>query len=431
MSFVSNMLSGDKGNGWQAKAAPIQNAATVGQATDAYNNAQSGLTQQQAFVNALGAQNGIQNQSNVYNQLAGMAAGTGPNPAQAALQQATGANVANQAALMAGQRGSSANAGLMARQAAQQGANIQQQAVGQGATMQAQQSQAAINSMAGIAGQQVGQQANAITGYNQAAQAEQGQLLGAIANQNNANVAMQSNMNNNNATIANTNAQAQNKMGSGMLGSLGKVAAVAAAPATGGMSLAALPAMGANGGMVGYADGGAVPPLPVYSPAPMTGPQSSVGQFLGGYAPPAQVMAPMASGGAQVTDGSYLNDSGGGAPKPPGGAPAAMDSTQLAGATGATDLASAAPAVMMAAQGGAVDKLRASKKPVVGEKLAAKGEKVPGKAKVKGNSYANDTVKALLSPGEVVIPLNVMQSSNPPAEAAKFVAAVLARKGMK
>src|ERR1700679_261280 len=77
---------------------------------------------------ALQGQNGLGNQSQVYGQLQGVANGTGPNPAQAQLAQATGANTANQAALMAGQRGSAANVGLLARQAAQQGAANQQAA---------------------------------------------------------------------------------------------------------------------------------------------------------------------------------------------------------------------------------------------------------------------------------------------------------------
>jgi hypothetical protein len=62
--------------------------------------------------------------------------------------------------------------------------------------------------------------------------------------------------------------------------------------------------------------------------------------------------------------------------------------------------------------------------------LAAKsGGSVPGKAKVAGDSYANDTVPAILSPGEVVIPRHIMQGKNPAADAAKFVAAIMAKNG--
>ena len=62
-----------------------------------------------------------------------------PSVAQAQLAQATGANAAQQAAMMASQRGASANPALMARLAAQQGAQIQQGAAGQAATLMAQE----------------------------------------------------------------------------------------------------------------------------------------------------------------------------------------------------------------------------------------------------------------------------------------------------
>lgn len=62
-------------------------------------------------------------------------------------------------------------------------------------------------------------------------------------------------------------------------------------------------------------------------------------------------------------------------------------------------------------------------------KCMKSGGAVPGQAKVAGDSAKNDTVKALLSPGEVVIPRSVMQSKNPAEAAARFVAAVLAKNG--
>lgn len=51
-----------------------------------------------------------------------------------------------------------------------------------------------------------------------------------------------------------------------------------------------------------------------------------------------------------------------------------------------------------------------------------KGGKVPGKAKVKGDSPKNDTVNAKLSPGEVVVPRSVVKKG--PEAAARFMAAV-------
>ena len=109
-------------------------------------NEQSTYNQQQALSNQLAFNNGAGNQASVFQQqqslanaLQKQAAGTGINPVQNQLNENTGTNVANEAALMASQRGAGANAGLLARQAAQQGAATQQQAVGQAATLQAQQ----------------------------------------------------------------------------------------------------------------------------------------------------------------------------------------------------------------------------------------------------------------------------------------------------
>lgn len=144
-------------------------------------------------------QNGIQNQSNVFNQLQGVANGTGPNPALAQLNQATAANTANQAALMAGQRGAGANAGLMARQAAMQGGANQQNAAGQAATMQANQQLGALQGLGNLATQQVGQQQQATGQLNQFQQAEQQNLLNSIAGTNQANVQSQASINSANA----------------------------------------------------------------------------------------------------------------------------------------------------------------------------------------------------------------------------------------
>lgn len=57
------------------------------------------------------------------------------------------------------------------------------------------------------------------------------------------------------------------------------------------------------------------------------------------------------------------------------------------------------------------------------------GGPVPGKAKVFGDDSANDTVKAMLSPGEIVLPRSVTQSDDPAVAAAAFVQAVKEHKG--
>lgn len=49
------------------------------------------------------------------------------------------------------------------------------------------------------------------------------------------------------------------------------------------------------------------------------------------------------------------------------------------------------------------------------------GGTVPGRAPAAGDSYANDTVPAMLSPGEIVIPRSIAQGPNAPDRAAEFV----------
>lgn len=256
-SVVSALTGGSSEAGYRAAAAPIANPATVEQANQQYGNMQQGLDQQQAFLQAIQAQNGLQNQSNVYNQLQNVAAGQGPNPAQTQLANSTGANVANQAAMMAGQRGSSANVGMMARQAAQQGANIQQQAAGQGAALQAQQSLAAMGQAGQMANQQAGQQQQATNAFMQGSQGAYGATTGNINTQNQANVGMQSNRNSANAGV-------QGEVAKGQMDLLGNVASSIGSAmmlAEGGV----LPTSNTTGPMSHFAkmmaDGGKVPAM--------------------------------------------------------------------------------------------------------------------------------------------------------------------------
>ena len=53
---------------------------------------------------------------------------------------------------------------------------------------------------------------------------------------------------------------------------------------------------------------------------------------------------------------------------------------------------------------------------------------VPGKAKYRGDTRANDTVPALLSPGEIVLPRTVAQSDDAPEKAKRFVEAIKTKK---
>lgn len=53
---------------------------------------------------------------------------------------------------------------------------------------------------------------------------------------------------------------------------------------------------------------------------------------------------------------------------------------------------------------------------------------VPGKAKYKGDTRSNDTVPALLSPGEIVLPRSVAQAPDAPEKSKKFVEAIKKQK---
>lgn len=394
MAFVGSLLGAGQGSDYVAPGAGNSIAPPVNQAEadTAYKQAQNGIDQQQAFANAINAQNGIgnqtqalqqqqglaaglaanngasnlgdaynqqaslvgalqgqggiANQSNVFNQqqalasqFQGVANGTGPNPAQMQLNQATATNVANQAALMAGQRGAGANVGLIARQAAQQGAGIQQQAAGQAATLGAQQQiagmqglqaqqqalgqtaasqisnqagqqaqlaniaaqqvsaqQAQQNAVANLATQQVGQQAAATTGVNQTVQSEQQNLLGGIAANQNAQVGNATGQSTANTAIQVQNSKAQQGILGGVFGGAGSFLAKGGVVGSDGKAQPSKPPTAPHR----YADGGTIPP-----PAPGQ-PSSATGRFLFGSAPAGPTLAPL--GGFQNL-GSSRDDS--------------------------------------------------------------------------------------------------------------------------
>jgi len=332
MGAIAGMLGlagGQGGTGFST----VQ-GVTPDQLKASYAGTQGSLEQQQALLQALSAQGGIQNQQQIYQQLQDIAAGKMGNVAQAQLQQATGANVANQAALMAGQRGAGANVGLMARQAAQQGAQTQQQAAGQAAALQAQQQLGAIQGAGNLATTQVGQQQAAQNAALQAQLQQQQTLQGA-------NTAY---------------SQQQAEMAKNVMGMAGQ--------AIGGIGQG----IGASFGLAGKPTVPTVPTVP--------------GKAHGG-----EIEPNFADGGAVAMPSiiqTYLQKM----------------NPQMAG-------------------GGDV-----------GEALKAGGH-VPGHASVKGDSLKNDTVHAMLSPGEIVIPRSVAQSANPVDGAARFVAAMQAKKGKK
>lgn len=340
----TNQIAGSAG----INKADVSNPLNTPEGQQTYNEAQDAYNRQVQFLQALQGSQANLNQSsimgqqqNLANQFGDIAKGEGPNPAQAMLNQQTGNNIAQQAALMAGQRGAGANAGLIARQAGQMGAGLQQQAVGQGATMQAQQSLNAMQAQAAqqqamqqVAAGQIGQQANVM--QNLAGNALQGQnnVIGGQNAANNANLGNQNMMNGANQAIA-----------GGIMNGIGS----------------ALPMMPSFGG--GSAGG---------------------------------------SGG------------GGGGPGSAGGA-----------------VAKGGPAMMAMAHGGQVDGPKSHVgKFLKGQINMKQGGNVPGQAQVSGDNLKNDTVPAMLSPKEIVVPRSITMSEDAPQKAAEFVASILRRKGM-
>ncbi len=445
------LSGGAAGTGFDAPSnANIQGTISAPQVGQAYDQSQNSLQQQQALLNALQGQGGLQKQNEVYNQsqglagqmanangvqnlsnaiggLQGVANGTGPNPAIAALNQATGQNVANQAALMAGQRGAGANVGLIARQAAMQGANTQQQAAGQAATMQAQQSLNALGQIGGLSSNQVAQQqaqqqalsgmantqaANQIgqTGANVTAnQAQYGNAANAMNALNQNQVAMQGNINSNNAALANTQLQAGHAIGGSMMNSAGGM-----------MSM--IP-MGAEGGEV-VGEEQPLQPQPMQQPLQPQGAASSFGQFLTGVT---SGSAPSVPGAGSVTDaaaGTWAqgsNKGGGGGSSGGGGGMSSMMGKMGGGGGGMS-------------KGGLVDVMVSPGEKIVSPEKAQSvakggkvdGKKVPGKAEAKGDSLKNDKVHAKLEPGTIVVKRT--RADNDPEG---FVRAVLAKRGRK
>lgn len=307
---LSDIL-GTKDN-FQAQNAPIVNPITNEQLQAGIAGGQGAVTAQQQLAQQLIGGNFAADQAALNDALRNQMMGIGPNPAQAALANATANNVANQAALMAGQRGAGANAGMIARQAGQVGGNIQQQAVGQSALMQAQQQLAAQQAM-----QQQGQQALQAQGQaTNAALNQQGQMLGAQGQYNQALVSDSAATQGLNQAVSGANAQRNAGLIGGVLGGIGSLVGL------------------------GKAHGGQIP--------------SEYELFKNHY-----------YGGGQVN--------------------------------------------AMVSPGEGYVKPQAAQAVAQGDKdINSVMQEIPGKAKVKGDSPANDTVPKKLDAGGVVIPRTIM-----------------------
>lgn len=480
------------------KAETMGSIAGAQQLMDALNAARSASNQQTSYLkgvdqyNQLAGAGGVSDQQvaaqqlkNVLEQQQNVANGVGPNPAQAMLTQATGQNVANQAALMAGQRGASANAGLMARQAALAGGNLQQQAAGQAATMQANQQLNALNNMgglanslggvgAGLSGQQLGalntiggiannQVGNALSGSNNLINgtlANQGQMLGGAGAYNTAQTGMYGNVNSANASMANTRMAQQ----PGALGGVANAAGPAiqwAANSFGGSSAPAStstvgttppdePTTVSDGGQdasstalvdnsrantsavatpkvnipkMKFAEGGDVEEGA--SPADLA-PEYDPSTDAGYVKNTETELIPQAPtpNAPQSSFGQFMQSMTNGIAL--GGIqpmPKAAAASSSAPAKSKDDYSWVAPLVTAAAQAAAAARGGLASH---GGNVAAK--KASQKAEKSGNSYANDKIPAMLSEGEIVIPRSVVQSNDPVRSSADFVAKVLAKR---
>ncbi len=83
MGAIGGMLGlsgGAAGTGFASpQAANITNPVTAAQIASSYAGTQDSMESQKQLLSALQAQNGLGNQTQVYNQLQGVAAGTGPS----------------------------------------------------------------------------------------------------------------------------------------------------------------------------------------------------------------------------------------------------------------------------------------------------------------------------------------------------------------
>lgn len=409
---LSNLFGSN--NQFQAQGAPIQAGTTSGQLNNAYSGAQGALGIQQGITNTLntGLNQGAGNESNLANMYANQAAGGGPNPALTQLNQTTGQNIAQQAALAAGQRGAGANAGLIAAQNAQQGAATQQNAVGQAATLGAQQQLAAESNLQNLSANQVAQGTGATQTLNNAQQNEQNILQGANTAANNANVAQQSNINNVNAGISTANANTSGSIVGGLLSGVSSIAGLFAHGGEVGKDRQQVehvpwvkkPQMLAGGGVTGQAT---------------SAPQSYVGQWLNSSP---DIQSPLVQQTNLNTAGSNpLSGLGGAIEDVANALPVGLNAESIASqapglSTGASDLSN---------MGGLENVYKGGLMKSGGKVNAAN----PAQKAVKsGDSLQNDKVPAMLSQGELVIDRDTMKDPGPMGQMARALEAHINKK---
>lgn len=373
---VNNFLGTN--NRFQASPATITPGTNTAQLNNAYTGVQSALDDARAVTGTLGPGlgRGVGSQAYLTDALTKQSQGIGPNPAQAALNQNTGRNIAQSAALAAGTRGAGANAGLVALNAANTGANAEQQAVGQEATLQAQQQLSAQGQLANLAENQIGQETNAVQLQNQTQQNAQNILQGANTAANNAAVTSQNNVNTTNAQVSTANAQSNANTAGGIGGLLGDI----------------------GGALFGFSEGGKVP------------------KHLEHLHEVAKIYHPHLAGGGRVWQNSIPVSSSIDPQASMANVPFTLNNLFSNFDHNAFHSSEEDETEEKDAQGG-----------TVGSKLK-KGGKVPGKPKVPYNASENDTVDAKLSPGEAVIDLETLQAKTKLGKMARFVAKEIERK---
>lgn len=422
MSFVSNALG--ISNGYSAQSAAGPNGQ-ISQDPNLIKNAEAANTNYQA-VNT--------NQSDLAKQLLAQSQGQGPNIANLQLQQATNQNNQQGAALLGSQRGM--NPALAQRLIANQTAMNNQNAAGQSGMLRAQQQLAAQQGLANVYGQQ-GTEANANAAAN----------YSALGNQNNAVTSAVNAANQANAQIAQNNTNQNAGITSGIMNGIG--------------SMMSMMGGGAEGGEVPHdlepmvvSKGSKVHPLHLFQggdmfsnyatnaidPGLSAGTSASANNLFGATA---KGSAPtVGSGGGGGGDSSGGGGMMGGITKLFGSGSPMSGSSDVSGSGGfaggdSGDFTSMAG--MLAAHGGQIPvvlspgelKIPAHKVAAVAsgkEKASEAGQRVPGKAKVKGDSLKNDTFPTHASAGDVIIKRTKAQNDD---DAREFLLAIKADKEKK
>jgi len=349
MSFISNAFGGNSGYNVTAGVDPKQLQAAQAN----YGTANTGLNQ-------------------LAQMLMQQAQGGGPNLANQQLQNFTGQNVANQAALMAGQRGASANPALLARQIGRQGAGIQQQAAGQAAQNVLAQQLAAQQQLGGVYG-----------------------TMGNLANQDIGTYV------NANLGASEANAQIAQKNASNNLGILGGIA-------------------GAAGGILGGlgSSGGNMPaPISGAALAPGVGTTQAAGGYESGIEPGGQY--------ALAAHGGEIEPLRAKLPSIRSKMPEHLQ--RIAAIRYPKMMAKGGEVPVKVSPGERILPPHKANEVVDGKADPIKASQpVPGKAKYKGDNYANDTVPKNVKAGSIVLPRSVTNHPNAPQMAYDFVSRVKA-----